>query len=374
MNRRAVRLLIAAAAAILSASCTPGGGSIYWTLENEVKVSDSSLPNDVTFFDVTKIVSTGTYYAAAGKIWTVSDSAAAWDVDATLPGPHPDDLCNALVASPFGTTTLYGSFINSTGSLGLYASTTAPSFAGVAVPEALPVAGAQIALLKVVDDAAEPPRRGDGPSAFRRRRFRLRDRLFRGRRVRYCGDLRHDRGRRGDEKKPICDVVYADGTISAWFATEGTKLYTNASRDSPRFHRSPAMTGMTAGEVLTGLFWDGTTRLYVASRAGAVYHSTDGASWTRIEAPTISGAHPPLTRFVDPFIETRNPSRRFGRIRVSTRCRRVPHRYRSHGSRTPRYPCTAATVTKLLHDDAKIVFSPPRRWAACGGRLVLCQP
>ena len=36
-------------------ACTPGGGSIYWTLENEVKIQDLSLPNDISVFDAREL-------------------------------------------------------------------------------------------------------------------------------------------------------------------------------------------------------------------------------------------------------------------------------------------------------------------------------
>ncbi len=55
MKLRTLRLPAIALAAALAASCTPGGGSIYFTLENEVKVEDRSLPNEITVFDVAKI-------------------------------------------------------------------------------------------------------------------------------------------------------------------------------------------------------------------------------------------------------------------------------------------------------------------------------
>jgi hypothetical protein len=343
MNRRVVRLLIAAAAAILSASCTPGGGAIYWTLENEVKVSDSSLPNDVTFFDVTKIVSTGTYYAAAGKIWTVPDSAAEWDVNVTLPGPHSDDLCNALVASPFGTTTLYGGFINQSGSLGLYESTAAPTFDGQAAVADPDVADAQIALLKIVAHptdklAAVTARQPSAGASFQFGIVTSSD----GTSFSVLDITRAA----GEAEKPINDVIYSS-RLAVWFVTEGTKLYTGAA--SPL--TLDTMTNMTAGEQLCGVFDDGTN-IYVASKAGAVYHSATGGTWTRIEAPTVSGAHPPLTRFADPLIETGIllvGSEGYGYYTLPT----VPAPGSLERFTTTTIPLHAATVTKFFHDDGK---------------------
>ena len=148
MKRRIPLLLTSAIVAVLAAACTPGGGSIYFTLENEVKVSDASLPNDITVFDVAK---TGTdYYAAAGKIWKAPVAAANFQVGDVVAPPHAGDLCTALA---FFGGELYGGFVNPSGNVGLYA-TTAMAFTTTPVAD-LDIAGAQIVLLKVQNDGAD---------------------------------------------------------------------------------------------------------------------------------------------------------------------------------------------------------------------------
>lgn len=276
MNRRVVRLLAALGAVLATAACTPGGGSIYYTLENEVKVEDFSLPNDMTVFDVARIGTT--YYAAAGKIWKADVGAASFQVDDLLAPPGGEgatQLCTALAALDGN---LYGGFVGDSGNLGLYKATV-DVFNATPVADPL-VAGAQVALLKVENSqlavvTARPSGDsfaftvvvGDG-SAFAEPPFLA--------------------ARPADDKLvPISDVIYSS-RLAAWFVTEGAKLFS----DSP----TVTMAGITAGEELTGLFDDGTN-IFIASRAGAIYHSPDGASWTRIAAPTVSGAHPPLTRF-----------------------------------------------------------------------------
>jgi hypothetical protein len=294
MNLRSAHLLLAAGIAILFTACKEG--NIYSTLENEVKVDDLSLPNDITLFDVTKIGTS--YYAAAGKIWTVSDSATEWDVTALIAPPSPGDIGTALVASPFGTNTLYGGFINGSGNLGLYESTAAPSFSGRNA-EPLPVAGAQVALLKAVNDGANRlvVVTAHQPSAGSDFAYGM---VYAASAGSYTVATFDATRPAGDEKKSINDVVYAGVPINAWFATEGTKLYTKTGPGFAGDFTLAGMTGITAGEELTGLFWDGTTHVYLASRAGAVYHSTDGTNWTRILAPAISGTYPPLTHFAGP--------------------------------------------------------------------------
>jgi len=44
------------------------------------------------------------------------------------------------------------------------------------------------------------------------------------------------------------------------------------------------------------------SNIYVAAKQGAVYYSADGATWTPVQAPLISGEHPPLTRFAGPIL------------------------------------------------------------------------
>jgi hypothetical protein len=154
MKRRTLRLLTSVLVAALVAACTPGGGSIYYTIETEPIATDSTLPNAVTVFDVAKIGSK--YFVGAGKIWTGTATGAApdrtisWEVAEPLPVQPPIGTarCTGLVVSPFDGTKLYGAFYDEgldTG--GLYLSTAAPTFAGQAA-ETLPAAGMQVALLK----------------------------------------------------------------------------------------------------------------------------------------------------------------------------------------------------------------------------------
>ena len=278
MNRRFALLLLAAWAAFLSVACT--NGNIYWTLENEEKVDDLSLPNEITVFDVAKIGST--YYAAAGRIWHVADTAGEWNAGATVAPPHAGDLCTALVA--FGPE-LYGGFVNSSGSLGLFA-TSSLAFSAAPVADAA-VLGAQVALLKIENgeiavvtarqsgpDFAYTVVTGDGSS--------FAELPFLGLRV------------LADTLVPIDDVIYSS-SLGAWFVTEGTTLRTDSG--------TVTMNGITSGETLTGLFDDGFT-VYLASEAGAVYWWDAAAiptpKWQRVAAPTVSGDHPPLTRFAGP--------------------------------------------------------------------------
>jgi hypothetical protein len=278
MNRRFALLLLAAGIAVLPVACN--NGNIYWTLENEETVDDFSLPN-VTVFDVAKIGTT--YYAAAGALWHAAETATEWDVEAKIAPPLTGDLCTALAA--FGGQ-LNGGFINGSGNLGLYRSSTL-SFSGQApVGTALDVLGAQIPLLKVENGSLVAVTARLSGEDFEYKLFTSGDGTT-------FSPLSITRAV-GEELKPIYDVIWAGAPFNTWFVTEGTKLYTGAGPLT-----LATMTGITAGEVLTGLFHVGTN-VYVASKSGAVYYSPNGSSWTRIAAPTVSGDHPPLTRFAGP--------------------------------------------------------------------------
>ncbi len=309
MKRRIPRLLTAALVAALAAACSPGGGSIYYTIETEPIAADSSLPNAITVFDVAKMNTT--YFVGAGKIWTGTASGAGttadprkitWDVTEPLPvqPPTATAICTGLVVSPFDGTKLYGSFYDDAGSAGLYLSTAAPTFEGID-PEPLPVAGSQVALLKAVNDG------GDRLVAVTTWQAMVGTELsfvfgivYSASAGSYVAATFDATRAAGEEKKPINDVIYAGGSINAWFATEGSTLYTNPGAGFAGNFTKVNVAGIAAGEVLAGLFFDGTT-LYVASSTGKVYYSTNGTSWLDTPAPDISGVHPPLLRFGGPI-------------------------------------------------------------------------
>jgi len=278
MKLRIPRLLAIVLAAALAAACTPGGGSIYFTLENEVKVDDASLPNRITVFDV---VNSGTaYYAAAGKIWTALVAADNFQVADVVPAPHAVDICTALA---FFSGELYGGFINGSGNVGLHRTASLSFTPPTPVGTAADVLGAQIALLKVENSLLVAVAAKPSGLAFEYFVYTSPD-----------GTTYTELALDGAQLGPIHDVIYAGAPFAAWFATEGVNLYSGAGPLSP-----VATTGITAGEELRGLFQLGS-RLFLSSKAGAVYYSDNGVAWTRIEAPLISGAHPPLTRFAGP--------------------------------------------------------------------------
>src|SRR4030042_1619003 len=217
MKLRVVNLLLAAGIAILFTSCKEG--NVYYTLENEVKVEDLSLPNDITLFDVTKIGTS--YYAAAGKIWTVADTAAEWDINATITPPVSGGICTALVASPFGAT-LYGGFIHGGGNLGLYESTAAPGFSGLSAVSEPTINGAQIALLKTINDGVN-----DWLVAVTARHLPGENFTFGIAAFNNLAWGTFDTSVRvsPEDQKPFNDIIWSTN-FSRWYATSGPTLYT----------------------------------------------------------------------------------------------------------------------------------------------------
>ncbi len=305
MNCRVVCLLLAVGIAILCTGCNDG--NIYYTLQMEEEIEDLSMPDDVTVFDVTKIGST--YYAAAGKIWEADDATVTWDTEHRIAAPHAADLCTALVASPFGTNnTLFGGFISPSGNLGLYESTSAPSFDGQTAVADPDVAGAQIALLTSVDTsgdgsadaiAAACAKRPTGGDVYQFSIVTSSD-------GNNFDVLLFDTTRSsGEEERQINDLIYSY-RLSAWFVTEGAKLYSGPLA-GPLSLVTTLESKVTDGEVLYGLFDDGTN-IYVSSwddteeAECAIYYSSDAVTWKRIVVPQDDdGTYPPLTRFAGPI-------------------------------------------------------------------------
>jgi len=314
MKLRVVHLLPALGMALLLSGCKDG--NIYATIETETLEQDLSLPNEIIVFDVAKIGPA--YYAAAGKLWTVPvatlDTGGEWDAASRIPAPVADGMCTALVAAPaefplLHQNVLYGGFIRGSGNLGLFESSASPTPGTTTWTEVadIDVDNAQVALLATVDTD------GGGtdtlvavtatqPSAGADYEFSL---LTSTDGVSF-DPLAITRSA-GEEVKPINDVIYAGATVNAWFATEGSSLYSGPLA-GPLLRVAALDARITTGEVLYGLFWDGTY-VYVSSWDAtheaecAVYYSSDGGtSWSRIKVPQAdNGVYPPLTRFAGPL-------------------------------------------------------------------------
>lgn len=267
MKARIVVFLIAAVSLLWA--CTAGGGSIYYTLQNEEKTTDNTLKNDIPIHAVA-LHGDGSYYAAGGRIWrgTPGSGTVEWNTTTPIAPPVDGALCNALVEFK---GELYGGFITQAGTIGLYkadgASPASPtSFAAGQIADAL-VAAKQVVLLAVVNagndlvvGTASP---GD-PFVY--------DLLLSADGAAYASLLT------ATTTKPFTGVAHTTG---AYWAVSGTTLYSGPGAGSLAAVASP--TGATAEEVLTSVFSDdGASRLFVTSDLGFVYYSADaGVTWTR---------------------------------------------------------------------------------------------
>ncbi len=252
-------------------ACTAGGGSIYRTLENEVKTTDNTLKNEIPIHDVA-LHGDGNYYAAGGRIWRGTPDAAArtvnWDTTTPVTPPVDGALCNALVEFQ---GVLYGGFINQPGSLGLYkangASPAQPtSFASGQIADPL-VANKQVVLLAVVNAGADlivgTASTGD-PFTYDL--------------MRSTDGTAYSSLLAATTTKAFTGVAHTS-TSGKYWAVSGTSLYSGTAGTLVEDTR---LVKSTAAEVLTSVFSDdGASRLYVTSNLGFVYYSIDeGATWT----------------------------------------------------------------------------------------------
>jgi hypothetical protein len=270
------------AAVLLLWACTAGGGSIYYTLENEVKTTDNTLKNTIPIHDVA-LHGDGNYYAAGGRIWkgtpggTPGAETVDWDTTTPITPPVGGEICTALVEFK---GELYGGFITQSGSVGLYkangASPAPPtSFASGQIADPL-VVNKQVVLLAVVNAGADlivvTASPVDPPSAVDPFTYDL---LLSTDGAAYSSLLA------AASTKPFTGVAYTSASGGKYWAVSGTSLYSGAGIGALAAIASP--TGAVAGEVFPSVFSDDENlHLFVTSNLGFVYYSAnEGASWTR---------------------------------------------------------------------------------------------
>jgi hypothetical protein len=290
MQSRAIRFIVALALAVLAIACDP----IYWRIEREPITENKKLEDKITVFDVALEGAGGPYYAAAGTIWK-GDAALLpdnfwWDPDTVPPGlvvvapPADGAMCNALV---YYDSTLWGGFIDGSGSLGLYRSSTAPlSFAGQSAETDAAVDGQQVIRLKVVNGYLVIIT-ADGSLDYSIHSF---DGL---------GDAYDpvDLSLTGHTAATLInDVAFFDGN---YYATSGAKLYAGAG---PLVDVTDNLPALDAGDELRDLFVNAGT-LYLTSRLSTLYYTTDGATWEHrhvVDGKGVAIPDVPLTALCGP--------------------------------------------------------------------------
>jgi hypothetical protein len=256
------------ATVLLLWACTAGGGSIYYTLENEVKTTDNTLKNTIPIHGITKL---GTdYYVAAGSIWkgTLVPAPVNWDISTPITSPGDGALCTALVE--FGGN-LYGGFITQSANVGLYkANGPSPTtFAGGQIADLL-VVNKQVVLLAVVKSLSAPELvvstaiAGGDPYTY--------DLLVSTDGATYTSLLA------ATTTSLFTGVTH---TTNKYWAVSGTSLYSGTGIGTLAIDASLVKSATT--EVLTSVFSDNeTSHLFVTSNLGFVYYSdNEGATWTK---------------------------------------------------------------------------------------------
>ncbi len=267
---RILRLSMSIAAAVLIGSCTPDGGTIYATIETEVKTTDNSLPNTLTTFDIVK-AGANTYYVAAGTIFkgVLGGGTVTWTPNSTSADRiynKTGSLSNALA---YDGTNLWAGFITTGANLGLYSSGVPPTTSWTSIIDPV-VKDKQVYLIRPI-----------GPDLF------VVCGTVSGAPATYHYELEHYSGAWSGPlftalPSPIVGVA-TDGT-NYYMASGATVYYTNSPTGAF------ATTGLTlgAGDEVEGIFGV-VGKVFVATKKGGLYHGT-GAAWTQIVAPVVGSA------------------------------------------------------------------------------------
>jgi hypothetical protein len=282
-------ILLASMAGLFS--CSADGGNIYWTIQNEIKTTDNTLPSPKTWsvYDVTAVGSGGPYYLAAGGIYQGTLDRTALTVtwkpnatDATWYYNPPGEQCNALVLYSLPTPAMWGGFITTSGTIVLLKSDSSFSFAA-SVPVSDPaIAGKDICLLQVANNVLFAVSQN---------------------KVSFTYDLDYttdgvtwyaSAGLQGFSS-PVTGIAY-DGA-QYWATTAvGTQNMPTVFKSSPgnpasfasatpqpAFASDDYIRGITAGAGLRA-GW-----LFLPTKKGGIYYSTNsGTTWSDIPAPVVS--------------------------------------------------------------------------------------
>jgi hypothetical protein len=270
MRHRTVTLIaLAVTAAVALWSCTLDG-TIYATIETEVKTFDNSLPNTVTVGDVVALAAGGPYYVAVGALYRgILTTSMEWTSMTTTPSEGGvSALVNALA---YDGTNVWGGFVTAGGVLGLYSSPD-PSATPFTAESSTVVSGKQVVTLSAVGGNL----------------FAVCSTLSGGS---WLYELDHHSGSTWTANllsglsDPIVGVA-GDGSGN-FFTAAGLNVY--AAAGSPTATYAVSMT-LPAGDSARGIFGDTANhRVFVTSKAGGLYYTTNaGTSWTHIAAPTVS--------------------------------------------------------------------------------------
>jgi hypothetical protein len=267
--RQTIQLFLA----LLLASCTVNGGTIFYVLENEVKQPDTGLGVSGTTLTVHDIVSfSGTYYVAAGKVWSSPAGTLSSLKWTAMTPPQTDSLCVAMAV--FGGR-LYGGFIDSHGTgLGIYSFGAGGSFgstpdaitgipSGDQISRLIPAGGRLLAVTSTPGSDLSTPFTYSLYSSADGSTFT------------------------GVVTGLSSHIVEATFDGSSYWAVSGTSLYTGAAGSL-----SPTST-LGSSDALLSVVYDGTNLWVAAKSSGLYFSSNSGASWSHASADAPAGIAAP---------------------------------------------------------------------------------
>jgi len=291
------RIAIFAAAALamtgILLTCTPAGGSIYMTIENEKQTPASGLNQFLTVLDIVNIPGSVPlpYFVAAGAVFNgkqldQATNQIGWPVENQAPvpvaPPASGALCQSLALSPNYAVdhSLLGGFFSSDGSImGLYSTTTTGSGTSgtwnqVTGGGAVSLSGKQIVLMQVANGNLFVVAASAGASNYTYE-------------LDYSADptsasWSQVSGMTG-LAAPVTGVAFSGSSYFitvAW--TSGSTASLKTTPDLVTLTDATASMGMLGADDLRGVTADPSpgTNVLIPSKLGTVYYSTNsGAGW-----------------------------------------------------------------------------------------------
>ncbi len=285
------RSMIPLLLAIILASCTANGGTIYYVLEHEVKQPETGLGPTGTTLTVFDLATDGSkYYLAAGKVWSSPVGPVAnlaWTSLTNPPPANPKEhsLCVTMAAfNPGAGVRLYGGFNDAHGTgMGIYSFAAGGSFA--AAPDVITgiPAGDQIARLVSSGGQLFAITSTPGTNVATPFTYNLYSSTDG---VAFTALLT-------GLTSPINDATFVAGAPGTYYAVSGSTLYSGTA--SPLTGTS-TLGSFTISDVLQSVVWDGTNLWLTAKSSGLYFFSA--LTWYHVAADTTP------TGTLNSFLET----------------------------------------------------------------------
>ncbi len=254
---------------ILLTSCNTGESAIFYTLENEKRTEDNSLPNEVT---VTGIVKIGDYYyVSLGAIYRRSTSTTenTWDkISIKFNGENETALCNNLI---YFNGKLFGSFVidsadQTTTTYGLYSVTVDTSKKEIdwsgPVNLGTSQTGVEIVSLFEVNNTLLVVTNEGGNEPYN---------LY------YSTDGTNFSHSTSTFSLPVKDCTYFN---SQYWLISGNRIYRGDLSLLSELPVASYPQGKVPGTYFGGIYYSNDfSALYLSTRDGKIFSTTDGTTW-----------------------------------------------------------------------------------------------